>query len=131
MTLDIVKIREMFWVFGFILPINTEQDKEAIKVALGHGLDEIIPDVMVVLSQYAERNPEEFEMFCEFIVEALEYMRGTRKKHPPLDNITQEEYEQEMNVQLGRYTKSEKRKNDEKYKRLQSQAPEVELEKDR
>ena len=83
MTLDIRKIREMWWLFGFILPIQTDQHKEAIKLALGHGLDEIIPDLMVVISQYAERNPEEFEMYCEFIVEALDYMRNKRKKWQP------------------------------------------------
>lgn len=131
MTLNIKKIREMFWVFGYILPINTEEHKEAIKVALGHGLEEIIPDLMIVLSQYAERSPEDFEMFCEFIVEALAYMRDKRKKHPLLDNITQEEYQQEMEVQIGRFTKSEKRKTQVKYEKLQKEAPEVELEKDR
>lgn len=131
MTLNIQKIREMWWLFGFILPIQTDQHKEAIKLALGHGLDEIIPDLMVVISQYAERNPEEFEMYCEFIVEALDYMRDKRKKHPALDGTEQEEYQALMDVQLGRFTKAEQKKNAIKYEKLQTEAPERELEKDR
>ncbi len=131
MTLQIEKIREMWWLFGMILPLEGAQNKEAIKVALGHGLEEIIPDLMVVISQYAERNPEEFEMFCEFIVEALDYMRGERKNHPALDNINYEEYRESMMIQLGRFTKSEKIKTEEKYQKLQEKAPETELEPDR
>lgn len=114
-----------------ILPLEGASNKEAIKVALGHGLEEIIPDMMIVISQYAERDPESFEMFCEFIVEALDYMRGKRNKHPSLDNINFEEYVESMQIQLGRYTKAEKKKNVEKFKKLQEKAPERELEPDR
>lgn len=131
MTLIIERIREMWWLFGMILPLEGASNKEAIKVALGHGLEEIIPDMMIVISQYAERDPEGFEMFCEFIVEALDYMRGNRNKHPALDNINFEEYVESMQIQLGRYTKAEKKKNVEKFEKLQEKAPERELEPDR
>ena len=127
MTLNIERIREMWWLFGFVLPINDDSNKEAIKVALGHGLEEILPDIMVIVSQYAERNPEEFESYCEFIVEALAYMREERDKHPATDT-PQKEYEELMKIQLGRYTKSEKKKTEEKYQKLQDEAPQTDIE---
>lgn len=127
MTLDIKRIREMWWLFGYVLPLDTETHKEAIKLALGHGLEEIIPDLMIVVSQYAERNPEDFEMYCEFVVEALQYMRGETNKHPVTDT-PRKEYEREMLFNLGRYTKSEKRKVQAKYEKLQQEAPQTTLE---
>ena len=127
MTLDIKKIREMFWLFGMILPIQDE-NKEAIKATLGHGLEEVIPDLMIVISQYCERNPEEFESYMQFLIEALAYMRNERKDHPAVEGTTFEDYKESMFIQLGRYTKAEKRKTDEKYSKLQEKAPQVEPE---
>jgi len=131
MTLDIKKIREMFWLFGMILPIEGDENKEVIKATFGHGLEEIIPDIMVLISQYAERNPEEFESYVEFIKEALDYMRGDRTDHPAVEGVSYEEYKTQMAIQLGRYTKSEVLKSQEKYKKMQEEAPKTELEKDR
>jgi len=127
MTFNIKRIREMWWLFGMILPIDSESNKEAIKVALGHGLEEIIPDLMIVISQYAERNPEDFEMYCQFVIESIAYMRTETDKHPVID-IPRKEYEQEMLIQLGRFTKSGKKKTDEKYSKLQDKAPITTLE---
>jgi len=131
MTLDIKKIREMFWLFGMVLPLEGAENKEVIKATLGHGLEEIIPDIMVLISQYAERNPEEFESYMEFIKEALDYMRNEREDHPAVEGTTYEDYKQTMLINLGRYTKSEVLKSQEKYKKMQEEAPKTELEKDR
>jgi len=125
MTLDIKRIREMFWLFGMILPMEGASNKEAIKATLGHGLEEIIPDVMILLSQYCERNPEEFESYMQFMIEALAYMRDERENHPAIEGTTFEDYKDSMLIQLGRYTKAEKRKTDEKYSKLQEKAPQV------
>jgi len=131
MTLIISRIREMFWLFGAIIPVDSMSNKETIKASFGHGLEEIIPDFMIVLSQFAEKYPEDFEMFMQFFVEALGYMRGDREKHPAIEGMTEDDYRQEMLIQLGRYTKQGNRMSVEKYQKLQENAPETELEPDR
>lgn len=100
--LDSNRIREMFWLFGLVLPIDSIQNKEAIKVTFGHALEEFLPDLMIVLAQYCQRNPEKFEMYLDFINDAVSYMKSETNKHPEVE-MPRDEYEKFMMIQLGRY----------------------------
>ncbi len=99
--LDLDRIREMFWLFGFVLPIEGASNKEAIKATFGHALEEFLPDLMIVLAQYCQRNPELFDMYLTFIQEAILYMRKETNKHPEVE-MPFEEYRKKMLIQLGR-----------------------------
>jgi len=100
--LNLDRIREMFWLFGFVLPIEGAQNKEAIKATFGHALEEFLPDLMIMLAQYCQRNPELFDMYLTFIQESILYMRNETDKHPEVE-VPREEYEKFMMIQLGKY----------------------------
>jgi len=109
--LDLDRIREMFWLFGFVLPISGDTNKEAIKATFGHALEEFLPDLMIVLAQYCQRNPEEFDMYLTFIQEAILYMRKESNKHPEVET-PREEYEKFMMIQLGKYRQFKKQQEE-------------------
>ena len=87
----------MFWLFGMVLPLEGAQNKEVIKNTFGHGIEEIIPDLMIILSQYCERNPEQFESYLQFFIEAIAYMTEETNKHPEID-MDYEEYQRAMKI---------------------------------
>lgn len=99
--LDLDRIREMFWLFGMVLPINGIQEKEAIKATLGHGIEEFLPDLMILLAGYCQRQPELFDSYLTFIEEAIKYMRKESNKHPKTE-YDFEQYRKKMLVNLGR-----------------------------
>lgn len=113
MALIKTRVDEMWWLFGFVLPVEGVDNKEMIKNTLGHGLEQIIPEVMPVLAQYCEKDLEKFEMYLDFISQAIKYMKGETDSHPEVD-VDRSEYEKFMQIQLGTY------KNPKKIKQVDS-----------
>lgn len=82
MTLDEAKIEEMYWLFMKILPINSPKYQEKIKQGLKFNIVPLLPEIFGLLSQYSNLNKQTFEMYLEFLNEAIQYMKGNRDNWP-------------------------------------------------
>lgn len=98
MTLIESRVKECFWLFSLTLPISKSYQKK-MSAVLGDDIVKIIPQLLQVIADICNKNPEEFAGYLEFVGECYDYMRGYRDNIPQVE-LEGEAYQEFMQEQL-------------------------------
>jgi len=99
------RVRECFWLFSQTLPIGTNQTNKLIET-FGEDISKELPKLITKMSDVCFSYPEDFDGYLEFIMQAIQYMRGESDDLPEVDVSDYHRMITQMRVQLGEYTKS-------------------------
>jgi len=98
MTLIESRVKECFWLFGLILPINA-QYKEKMTAAFGEDVAKIIPEILQTIATICNNNPDAFAGYLEFIGQSYDYCRGYSDNLPQVE-LDGAEYQEFIQKQL-------------------------------
>lgn len=104
--IDDRRLREMFWLFGRVLPID-ESHSAAITAMFGSDGKELIAGVMQMIAEWCRANPEVAEGYFDFIKEAIDYAEKKTDEMPQVDGEG-DRLKQLMTIQLGYWTQDKK-----------------------
>ncbi len=104
--LDPSRVKEMFWLFSKVLPIEKEQIKNCEKV-FGTDLTKLIPDLSLTLASQCGKYLEDFNGYLEFIKQATAYMRNESNEQPDID-YDPEELKKHISDQVTEFDKTAK-----------------------
>ena len=102
--LDPQRVREMFWLFSKVLPLDTKDKAHASEI-FGVQFTKLIPDLALTLGSQCSKYLEDFNGYLEFIQQAIEYMRGQTKIQPEID-YDNEELKKHMIASLTEFDKN-------------------------
>ncbi len=96
--LDDKRVKEMWWLFARILPIDEKAGE-----LFGVKFAQVLPETCVTLAHECGRNLETFDMYLIFIEQAIKYMRKETDEQPNID-YNQDELTKQMRESLARKT---------------------------
>ncbi len=96
--LDNKRVREMWWLFARILPIDEKAGE-----LFGVKFAKILPETCVTIGNESANNLETFDMYLIFIEQAIKYMRKETNEQPQID-YNQDEISKQMRESLARKT---------------------------
>ena len=102
--LDPQRVREMFWLFSKVLPLDNKDKAHASEI-FGVKFTELIPDLALTLGSQCSKYLEDFNGYLEFIQQAIEYMRGQTNIQPEID-YDNEELKKHMIASLTEFDKN-------------------------
>jgi len=102
--LDPKRVREMFWLFSKVLPLDNTGKDHASQI-FGIEFTKLIPDLALTMGSQCAKYLEEFNGYCEFIIEAIEYMRNETNEQPNID-YDNEELKKHMIASLTEFDKN-------------------------
>jgi len=86
MTLDSQKVKEMFWLFSKVLPLDESKSKQQINSIFGKEFSNLIPDLALSIGDLGSKNLEILDLYLDFIVDAIQYMRNEKSDLPDMDD---------------------------------------------
>jgi hypothetical protein len=87
--LDPKRVQEMFWLFSKVLPLDDTGKAQASQI-FGVEFTKLIPDLALTLGSECSKYLEEFNGYCEFLIEAISYMRLETNDQPNIDYDNEE-----------------------------------------
>jgi len=96
--LDPQRVQEMFWLFSKVLPIG-DSDKSKASQLFGVEFTKLIPDLALTLGSQCSKNLDDFEGYCDFILEAVAYMKNETNEQPRID-MDNEKLKEHMRASL-------------------------------
>ncbi len=96
--LDDKRVREMWWLFARILPIDEKAGE-----LFGVKFAQLLPETCTTLGNECAKNLETFDMYLDFIVQSINYMRKETDDQPNID-YNQEEIQKQMRESIARKT---------------------------
>jgi len=94
----------MFWLFSKVLPIG-DSDKSKASQLFGIEFTKLIPDLALTLGSQCSKNLDDFNGYCEFILEAVAYMRNETNDQPEID-YSNEKLKQHMRDSLTEFDRN-------------------------
>jgi len=105
--LDPKRVSEMFWLFGHVLPIYESHHLKNCETAFGVKFTKMIPDLALSIGSMARNNLEFFDLYLDFILEAVKYMRCETNDQPTIDQ-NQEELSKVMKQSIEKFNQDAK-----------------------
>jgi len=102
--LDPNRVREMFWLFSKVLPLGNKDKSQASEI-FGVSFTKLIPDLALTLGSQCSKYLEDFNGYCEFLIEAIAYMRNETNDQPNID-YDNEELMKHMKASLQEFDKN-------------------------
>jgi len=102
--LDPQRVREMFWLFSKVLPLDNTSKAQASEI-FGVSFTKLIPELALTLGSECAKYLEDFNGYCEFIIQAIQYMRNETNTQPEID-FDNEELKKHMKASLEFFDKN-------------------------
>jgi len=106
-NLDPSRVKEMFWLFSHVLPIYNSTAQKNCEKLLGADFTKLIPELAITIGNIAKNNPEVFDLYLDFIIQATRYMRLETNDQPDIDS-NQDELQKAMKKSIEEFNKNAK-----------------------
>jgi len=94
--LDPSRVKEMFWLFSKVLPIYGEKAKT--DKIFGVDFLELVPDLSLTIADLCKKDLDTFDLYLDFILEAIAYMRNETDDLPDVDRDPEQTGEMEKAI---------------------------------